>query len=155
MAVDAFLKIEGITDKVRGGEIQLESFSWGVSNTSTIGGAGGGAGAGKASFQDFSFTALVGEQSPKLFEAAAMGQPIRNAMLRVTDKIEPFMITFSSVLISSYKLDEGAQVSQKCFDGDLPGVQRGVPMENVSFNFLKIEFQVGGTIASGGPSGIA
>ena len=37
MAFDAFLKIEGIegesTDKVHPGEIEIQSFSWGVSNT--------------------------------------------------------------------------------------------------------------------------
>ena len=37
MAFDAFLKIEGIegesTDKAHPGEIEISSFSWGVSNT--------------------------------------------------------------------------------------------------------------------------
>ena len=39
MAFDAFLKIEGIegesTDKTHPGEIEIESFSWGVANTGT------------------------------------------------------------------------------------------------------------------------
>ena len=50
MAFDAFLKIDGIegesTDKTHPGEIEIQSFSWGVSNTAS-GGAGGGGGAGK------------------------------------------------------------------------------------------------------------
>lgn len=53
MAFDAFLKIEGIDgesqDKSHPGEIEIESFSWGVSNTSS--GGGGGGGSGKAVLQ--------------------------------------------------------------------------------------------------------
>ena len=52
MAFDAFLKIDGIdgesTDKTHPGEIEISSFSWGVSNPSSVGGRGGGGGAGKA-----------------------------------------------------------------------------------------------------------
>jgi type VI protein secretion system component Hcp len=149
MAFDAFLKIDGITGESQGGEIRLESFSWGVSNSSST--ATGGAGSGKPSFQDFSFAALAGKQSPQLFAAAAEGKLIGHATLTVTDKIEPLVIRFSEVFISSYKLDEGSLLSQKCGEGALPAVQLGAPMESVSFNFAKIEFQAGGNITTGGP----
>lgn len=154
MAFDAFLKIDGITDKLPDQEIRLESFSWGVSNSATIGSQTGGAGAGKASFQDFSFTARAGEQSPLLFERAITGEARGNATLRVTDKVQPIVITFSEVLISSYKLDEGA-LNQDGGDGGcrLPAVQLGAPVESVSFNFIKFEFNVGGTATSGGIGG--
>ena len=152
MAFNAFLKIDGVTDNSPNGEIRLESFSWGVSNA-VSNTTGSGAGAGKASFQDFSFAALVGVQSPKLFEAVATGKHINNAMLTVNDKVEPLVIRFSDVFISNYKLDEGSILSQKCAEGSLlPAVQLGAPMENVSFNFAKIEFQAGGTTATGGGS---
>ena len=141
MAFDAFLKIEGINGA---GEIRLESFSWGVCNSSSIA-AGSGAGGGRASFQDFSFAAVVGKQSPQLFEAAAEGRLIQSATLTVTDKIEPLTIKFSEVFISSYKLDEGAI---KISEGVLPAVQLGPPMESVSFNFAKVEFQAGGSIGA-------
>jgi type VI secretion system secreted protein Hcp len=154
MAFDAFLKIEGITDKLPDQEIQLESFSWGVSNSATIGSATGGAGAGKASFQDFSFTAQAGEQSPLLFEGTATGQHIKSATLRITDKVQPLTIMFTDVLISSYQMGDGSAASQKCAEGGVPAVQLGAPMESVSFNFVKFEFQVGGTIASGGGSNL-
>jgi type VI secretion system secreted protein Hcp len=148
MAYNAFLKIDGITDTAPGGEIRLESFSWGVSNS--ISSATGGAGAGKASFQDFSFAAQVGRQSPKLFEAAATGQHILNATLMVNDKVEPLVIHFSEVFISSYKIDEGALFTLKDAEGALPAVQLGSPLESVSFNFAKIEFSAGGTTTTGG-----
>jgi len=149
MAFNAFLKIDGVTDNSPNGEIRLESFSWGVSNAaSSTTGTGGGA--GKASFQDFSFAALVGVQSPKLFEAVATGKHINNAMLTVNDKIEPLVIRFSDVFISGYKLDEGSLFTQKCGEGSIPAIQLGAPMESVSFNFAKIEFQAGGNTATGG-----
>jgi type VI protein secretion system component Hcp len=153
MAFDAFLKIEGITDKLPDQELRLESFSWGVSNSGTISPTGGAGGFGKASFQDFSFAAQAGEQSPLLFESAATGEHAKTASLRVTDKFQPLMITFTDVLISSYKIDEGSLFSQKCLEGGVPAVQLGAPMESVSFNFLKFEFQVGGTSATGGNNG--
>jgi type VI secretion system secreted protein Hcp len=146
MAFDAFLKIDGINGESRGGEIRLESFSWGVSNSSSTATSGSGASAGKASFQDFSFAAVVGKQSPQLFEAAAEGKLLPSATLTVTDKIEPLTIKFSDVFISSYKLDEGAI---KLSEGVLPAVQLGPPMESVSFNFAKVEFQTGGNVGTG------
>lgn len=145
---DAFLKLDGITGSAAGGEIPLESFSWGVSNSSS-GAAGSGGGAGKAAFQDFTFTAQAGKQSAKLFGAAAQGMRINNATLTVTDKVEPIMIRFTDVFISSYKIDEGALLTQKCAEGALPAVQSGPPLESVSFNFTKIEYQAGGSIVGG------
>ena len=56
--VDYFLKIEGVeaesTDEKHKGEIELESFSWGQSNSGTAG-KGGGSGAGKVVAQDLHF----------------------------------------------------------------------------------------------------
>lgn len=143
MAFDAFLKIDGITGGAEGGTIQLESFSWGVSNSSS-GAPGTGGGAGKASFQDFSFATQAGKQSPQLFRAAALGTAISRATLTVGDKVEPLVIVFSEIFISNYKLDEGALFTQACADSPVPGVALGAPLESVSFNFLKIEYNVGG-----------
>jgi type VI protein secretion system component Hcp len=152
MAFNAFIKIDGVTENLAGGELRVESFSFGVSNPSTVGSGGSGAGAGKAMFQDFSFTTIAGKQSPLLFGASATGKHILNATLTVTDKTEPLVIHFTDILISSYKFDEGAALSQKCFEGSLPAVQMGAPMESVSINFQKIEFSAGGNTGSGGGS---
>ena len=139
MAFNAYLKLDGITGESQGGLIRLENFSWGVSNSNSIGSGTGGAGAGKASFQDFSFAAAAGKQSPQLFQAAVEGRLIGTGTLTVNDKVDLLTIKFSDVFISSYKLDEGG----------IPAVQRDLPVENVSFNFAKIEFQVGGNTALG------
>ncbi len=131
MAVDAFLKIDGIVGDHKG-EIQLESFSWGVSNSSTICRGGGGGGAGRASFQDFSFTSQIGSQSPSLFLSAATGIHHKVATLTVPELIE---IKLSDVLVSSYKEDLSILHKQE-------GGTR-FPLEFVSLNFAKIEVTVG------------
>jgi len=75
MAFGAFLKIEGIDgesqDKDHKGEIEIDSFSWGVTNTST--GGGGGGSTGKAVSQDFHFTAPLSKASPNLMLACCTG----------------------------------------------------------------------------------
>jgi type VI protein secretion system component Hcp len=153
MAIDAFIKFDGINGEMQTGEIPLHSFSWGVSNSSSGNTTGSGAGAGKASFQDFSFTSAVGKQSPKLFESAVNGGRILTATLTINDKVEPITLKFTEVFISSYKLDEGAiKLSEgaiKLSEGFVAAVQLGAPMEAVSFNFTKVEFNVRGTTGLG------
>src|ERR1700675_47918 len=146
MAFDAFLKIDGITGELQGGELHLESFSWGVSNSASSR-PGGGADGGKPSFQDFSFTSRVGKQSPHLFGSVAVGRLIPTATLTVGDKVEPITVRFSDVFISSYKLDEGTLLSKQGLeDGLSAGRSSDIPVESVSFNFAKIEFHAGGQI---------
>ena len=86
MAFDAFLKIDGIdgesTDKFHPGEIEISSFSWGVTQTGSIG-SGGGGGAGKASFQDLHFSSSISKASPNLMIACATGEHIKEATLTV------------------------------------------------------------------------
>ena len=108
--VDYFLKLDGITgdstDAKHKGEIEVESFSWGVSQTASVG--GGGAGAGKAVFQDFHFTSLVTKASPSLMLKCANGTHLKNAILiaRGQDQrggsSEFLKITLSDVLVSSF-----------------------------------------------------
>jgi type VI secretion system secreted protein Hcp len=56
--VDYFLKIDGIQgespDKTHKAEVEIESFSWGETNTGTAL-QGGGMGSGKVQMQDFHF----------------------------------------------------------------------------------------------------
>src|SRR5918995_4005319 len=84
MAVDYFLKIDGIegesADKAHAKEIELLSFSWGLSQAGA-GAHGGGGGAGKAAFQDFVFVARVSKASPKLFLTCASGQHVKSVVL--------------------------------------------------------------------------
>src|ERR1700704_4182336 len=84
MASDIFAKIgdikgESLDDKHKG-EIEVLSFSWGVTNDATIK-SGGGGGAGKASFHDFSFTHNIDKASPVLLQACATGTHLKEATI--------------------------------------------------------------------------
>jgi type VI secretion system secreted protein Hcp len=76
MAVDVFLKIGDVKgeskDSKHPDEIDVLSWSWGVSNAGNVG-SGGGAGAGKANFSDISFMHSLDKASPVLMKACAMG----------------------------------------------------------------------------------
>ncbi|MBZ5560536.1 MAG: type VI secretion system tube protein Hcp [Acidobacteriia bacterium] len=136
---DAFLKIEGIKGEIKG-EIGLESFSWGLSNSISRNVDGGGAGAGKIAFQDFHFTSKLGSQSPDLFLHAAQGTNFANAQLTINGQRQ-MTVSFFDVFISEYKEDLNFQ----------PTVDGGAsPLESVSLNFAKVEIQVGGKITQKG-----
>lgn len=125
---DYFLKLDGIagesTDAKHKGEIELVSFSWGVTRA---GSPGTGGGAGKAQFKEFQFLMRVNKASPQLFLATVSGNHIKEGNLSVRRSakvaVEYLKIKFTDVLISSYEQAGG---------GD-------VPEETIAFNFAKIE----------------
>ena len=143
---DAFLKLDGIegesTDHKHKGEIQLESFSWGaqqVGSTDT----GGGGGAGKVSFQDFSFTAKVGIQSPQIFGALAEGRHIKTGTLTVNNGRETeTVLMLSDILVTGYKESVAMPVAAPCDRDDQNASSNNAPTESVSLNFTKIEFKI-------------
>jgi len=88
MAADTFARIGDIQgeslDAKHKGEIEVQAWSWGVSQSSSIiPGAGGGAGTGKAAFQDFQFTHSMDKASPNLLKACATGQHIQDATITI------------------------------------------------------------------------
>jgi type VI secretion system secreted protein Hcp len=132
MAYDAFMKLDGIdgesTNDAHKGEIEILSFSWGLSQTgSTAVGSGGGA--GKASFQDLHFTTAVSKASPRLFKACATGEHIKKAslsFLKSENSRDVFLkIDLEDVLVSSHN-SAGAQGDQ--------------PVDEVGLNFAVIQF---------------
>jgi len=133
--VDYFLKIDGVqgesTDSKHKGEIELESFSWGETNSGGHG-AGGGGGAGKVSVQDLHFVMKLNKASPKLLLACAMGQHLKQVVLtarKAGKQQQEFLVyKFTDLLISSYQTGASAQ--------DLEG-----PLDQVSFNFARIEME--------------
>lgn len=149
MAVDAFLKIEGIDgesqDAKHKGEIEIQSYSWGASQTGTAA-AGGGMGAGKVQMHDFHFVMTHCKASPKLMLACASGEHIKTATFTHRkagkDQQEYLKVTFTDVLVSSY---------QSGGSGD-------TPTDQISLNFSKIEHEykeqkadgtLGGAVKSG------
>jgi len=134
MAVDYFLKIDGIKGESQDGkhkdEIDLESCSWGATQQGGMAARGGG-GAGKVSMQDFSFVMTVNKASPLLLLACASGQHIPGALLTCRkagkDQQEYLKIKLSDLLVSSYQTG-----------GSSGSV---VPTESISLNFSKVEFE--------------
>jgi type VI secretion system secreted protein Hcp len=87
MAVDAFMKIDGVQGEATAagheGEIELSSFSFGVENPTTIGSATGGAGAGKASFKEFTITKHTDKSSTTFFKNCCTGAHYTNVVITV------------------------------------------------------------------------
>lgn len=87
MAVDMFLQVDGVDGDVtaQGYEkwIDIESFSWGVSNPTTIGSATGGAGAGKAVPGDFTVVKPFDRASPVFFKNCSAGAHYNTVVLAI------------------------------------------------------------------------
>ena len=131
MAVDMFLKLTNIEgeakDKAHGKEIDILAWSWGVSNSGSVH-VGGGAGSGKANFQDVSITKYIDKSSPTLMDHVAKGTHIDEAKLIVRKTggtpLEYVIITMNECMITSLST------------GGSGGEDRLT--ENVSINFAKV-----------------
>jgi type VI secretion system secreted protein Hcp len=134
-AVDYFLKVDGIQGESKADkhkdEMDIESFSWGATQSGTFA-AGGGGGAGKVSMQDFHFTMYNNKASPKLMLACAQGDHIKSGILTCRkagkDQQEFLKITMSDVLVSSFQTGGSSS-------GD------SLPTDQCSLNFAKIEWE--------------
>jgi type VI secretion system secreted protein Hcp len=84
MASDIFLKLgdikgESLDDKHKD-EIEVLSFSWGVTNSGAMS-SGVGGGAGKATFHDLSIVHHLDKASPVLLQTCAMGTHLKEAVI--------------------------------------------------------------------------
>jgi type VI secretion system secreted protein Hcp len=142
-ASDYYLKIDGIkgesVNEKHKDWIEISSFSWGLSQTSAVG--GGGAGTGKVSLQDFHFTMNSSKASPKLMLACATGQRIPSLQFVVARPddatgagVDYYVVTLSDVLVSSYQSSGGPPPAGS------PTTQSPPVTESVSFNYTKIEW---------------
>jgi type VI secretion system secreted protein Hcp len=131
---DYLLLIEGIDgeSKQKGYEshIDVQSWSMGITNSSSFGAGGGGA-TGKASVQDFHFTVLGGRSSEQLLKHCCNGKHITSAVLKLRksgkegNSEEYKTITFTDLVISSHQ------------EGGNAGVP--IPSVQISFGFAKFE----------------
>lgn len=136
MALDMFINlgtnIKGESaDKVQGpkGDIDVLAWSWGMSQSGTTH-MGKGGGAGKANFQDLSFTKYVDASSNALMIALAKGSHITEATLLARKAGEGqkryIQITMNEVLVTSVST------------GGSGGEDRLT--ENITLNFAKVKF---------------
>lgn len=135
MASDYLLEIDGIKgesgDAKHKDQIEIESFSWGVTNPGSFA-AGAGGGVAKASFHDLHFTTKVNKASPVLMLSCATGKHIPKAVLTVRKaggkQEEYYKIKLADVMISSYQ-SGGSESSH------------AAPTDQFSLNFAKLEFE--------------
>src|SRR5215207_8023678 len=134
-AFEYFLKIDGIagesTDSKHKDEIDVQSWSWGETQSTPPGGGGGGA--GKVEMQDLHVTAKMSKASPQLMLACASGKHIKSAVLTgrrgAKAPVEFLTFSLSDVLVSSYQTG---------------GTEAEPPVDAVSLNFAKIQIHTGG-----------
>ncbi len=122
---------QGAMTPAHGGKeaIEIESFSFGAENPTTIGSATGGAGAGKVSFNEFQITKRVDKASPVLFKNMSAGAHYSKATLTVRKPAakEPYM-TYVMETVFTTKVDHG-------------GGSPEVPTEQITFVFGKLVIQ--------------
>ena len=130
MASDIFAKLGDIKgeslDNKHKDEIEVLSWSWGVTNAVTL--AGSGAGQGKADFRDLSFTHKIDKGSPVLMKACATGVHLKEATIthRKAGKgqQEFLVIKMNDVIVTAVTDAESRE---------------GESAENVSLAFAKID----------------
>jgi type VI secretion system secreted protein Hcp len=144
MAIDYFLKLDGVKgeskDAKHKDEIQLESFSWGMSQQGSFA-TGSGGGTGKVSFHDISISKLLDKASATLMLFCANGKHIPSGLVTFRkageNPVEYLKIKLTDILVSSVQLGGSGEV----------------PHENVSLNFSKVEFEYQAQGKDGKPDG--
>ncbi len=132
MAVDMFIKVEGVTgeskDEAHADEIDVLAWSWGMSNSGTAH-HGGGAGAGKVNVHDLSFTKYIDKSSTDLMLFCCNGKHVPTCVLTVRkageEPLEYLLITMTDCLITS--VSTGGSGGQDRLS------------ENIGINFAKVE----------------
>jgi type VI secretion system secreted protein Hcp len=133
VAADIFAKIGDIKgeslDSKHKDEIEVLSWSWGVTNPAKVSGGGGG-GTGKASFHDLSFTHKLDKASPLLLKGCATGQHLKEATIthRKAGKgqQEFLIIKMNDVLVTAVAEDDSDE---------------GGRLETVSLAFAKVDLE--------------
>jgi type VI secretion system secreted protein Hcp len=133
MAVDMFLKLQGIPgeskDATHANEIEIQSFSWGLSQTGGFH-TGGGGGAGKVAVHDISIQKVVDKATALLLSHCCSGKHIPSGLLtlrKAGDKpLEYLKIKLTDIIVSAVQHSGGS--------GDLAS-------EAVSLNFAKFEVE--------------
>ena len=132
---DYFLKVEGAPgesqDSKHSAEIELLSFGFGCSQVGSPD-YGGGLGAGKVKMSPFSFTMKCNKAGPKLFMFCATGTHVKSAVLCCRkagkDQQDFLVVKFTDCIVSSYSEDG-------------TGGQDPIPVQSISLNFSKIEYE--------------
>jgi len=154
VAVNAYLYVDGVTgpSTSKTGFIDILSFSWGVSQTSTYGTGASGkeAKAGRADFQNLSIMKVLDNASPLLCECCASGTIVDKVYILydkpvgkgATVQQDYFRIYLKDALVTSLQLSGSSEN----------------PTESITFAFQAVEIaykaeQDDGTLAAAVPKG--
>lgn len=146
MSVDMFLRIKGVegesVDKVHAKEIDISSWSWGMSQSGTTHVARGG-GAGKVSVQDVTITKLVDKSTPNLIKACCNGKHFEEAVITVRKAgekpLEYIILTMKDVLVTN--VSEGGSGGEDRLS------------ESITLNFAEFSYVYVPQKRDGGPEG--
>jgi type VI secretion system secreted protein Hcp len=136
MAFDAFLKIDGIDGESQDDKhkewIEILSFNSGASQPSAGSrSTGGAASAERVNLQDFSVVKTLDKSSPKLFLHCCNGKHIPSVKIELCratgDKQKYMEYKMTDVIVSSVRPGGSSHAGES------------LPLEEVSFNFGKIE----------------
>lgn len=147
MASDIFAKIGDIKgeslDAKHKDELEILSWSWGVSQSGSIA-SGGEGGQGKVTFNDFNFTHRIDKASPVLLKACATGEHLKEATITVRKagkgQQEYLIIKMNDIIITSVS---------PSVSGD-----NGGTFEAVALQFAKVDLEykpprAGGSLDAG------
>jgi type VI secretion system secreted protein Hcp len=134
MAVDMFLMLDGIkgesSDSKHKGEIDIQSFSWGMAQTGS-GHRGTGSGTGKVDVNDISIVKVVDKSSPTLMLACANGKHIAKGKITLRkageNPLDYLTIDLENILVSNYQTN-GVNTAD-------------VHTESISLNFVKVKLE--------------
>lgn len=148
MASDYLLELDGIKGESQDSKhkecIEIDSFSWGCTNTGSMG-RGSGGGTGKVSFQDMHFTKQTDKSTPVLVQAACTNKAVKKAVLYARKasqggQVEYYKITLQDSIVSSYQSSGNA--------GD-----SSVPSDSFTLNFTKFKLEYSPQKADGSLEG--
>lgn len=129
-----FLQIDGIkgesTDTRHKDWIDVNSFSWGISNSGSVG-SGGGRSPGKANISPLSWTQNLDMSVPPMFVGVASGKHYQKATLDVQQTVAEspgvyFQMEFEDVILSSLDI-RGS--------GDIPGVSGALEYSKITMTY--------------------
>ena len=134
MASNIFAKIGDIKgeslDSKHKDEVEVLSWSWGVSQSGSLA-HGGGGGEGKASFNDFNFTHHIDQASPELLKACATGNHIKDATITVRKagkgQQEFLIIKMNDIIVTSVHPSVSGEKADTA--------------ENVALQFAKVDLE--------------
>ena len=134
MASDYYLLIEGVTGESQASDmtnyIELESFSFGAANQASVGGKG--LSGGKASLSDFSFSCPLDSASYQILKDLYTGKHVPTCTFKgrkTGGDTKPYVylqVVMTNCYITNHSTGGGAI---------------GIPSQNVSIAYEKIEFQ--------------